>query len=69
MRWSSRRDANLRSRVQVLESRQRLAVAALDEFQERLILLARDLLSIGDLAELVDQVQSVRTLLGEEVQA
>jgi hypothetical protein len=27
MRWGRRSDANLRSRVQVLESRQRLAVA------------------------------------------
>jgi hypothetical protein len=54
--------------VQILESRQRLAVMALGEFQERLITLARDLLSIGDLAELVGRLQAIRALLGEEGQ-
>jgi hypothetical protein len=65
----NRREVALRNRVQLLESRQRVALTALDGFQERLITLARDLLSIGDLAELVGQLQSVRTLLGEEVKS
>jgi hypothetical protein len=63
----NRREVVLRNRVQLLESRQRVALTALDAFQERLIILARNLLSIGDLAELVGQLQSVRALLGEEV--
>jgi hypothetical protein len=64
----NRREVALRNRVQLLESRQRVALTALDGFQERLIILARDLLSIGDLSALVGQLQAVRTLLGEEVQ-
>jgi len=64
----NRREVALRNRVQLLESRQRVALTALDGFQERLIILARDLLSIGDLSELVGQLQAVRALLGEEVQ-
>jgi hypothetical protein len=63
----NRREVALRNRVQMLESRQRVALTALDAFQEWLIILARNLLSIGDLSELVGQLQSVRTLLGEEV--
>ena len=52
----NRREVDIRNRVQVLESRQRVALTALDAFQERLITLARELLSIGDLAELVGQL-------------
>jgi hypothetical protein len=63
-----RREVALRNRVQMLESRQRVALTALDAFQERLIILARDLRSIGDLTELVGQLQAVRALLSEEVQ-
>jgi hypothetical protein len=65
----NRREVALRNRVQLLESRQRVALTALDGFQERLIILARDLLSIGDLSALVGQLQAVRTLLGEEVKS
>jgi hypothetical protein len=65
----NRREVALRNRVQLLESRQRVALTALDGFQERLIILARDLLSIGDLSALVGQLQAVRALLGEEVKS
>jgi hypothetical protein len=65
----NRREVALRNRVQLLASRQRVALTALDGFQERLIILARDLLSIGDLSALVGQLQAVRTLLGEEVKS
>jgi hypothetical protein len=65
----NRREVALRNRVQLLASRQRVTLTALDGFQERLIILARDLLSIGDLSALVGQLQAVRTLLGEEVKS
>jgi hypothetical protein len=66
--WGSRRDANLRSRLQLLESRQRLAVAALDEFTERLNIMALELLSIGDLTELIGRLMAIRAMLTEEGQ-
>ena len=64
-----RREVALRTRVQLLESHQRLAVAAIDEFQERLITLARTLLNIEDLSELAGRLQAIRALLGGEVQS
>jgi hypothetical protein len=65
MRWGRRRDADLRSRVQVLESRHRLAVSALEAFQARFIELARDLLSIGDITELMTRLEAIRTVLSD----
>jgi hypothetical protein len=64
--WGSRRDANLRSRVQLLESRQRLAVTAVDEFTERLNVMALELLSLRDLAELIGRLMAIRAMLTEE---
>ena len=66
MRWGRRSDASLRARLQVLESRQRRAVVAIDEMQELLSTAALDLLSIVDLAEIMGRLQAIRTLLGEE---
>ena len=66
MSWGARRDANLRARLQLLESRQRLAVAALDEFAERLNVMARGLISIGDLTELIGRLMAIRAMLTEE---
>lgn len=64
--WGSRRDASLRHRVQLLESRQRRAVAAIDELQERLGAVALELLSIADLAELAGRLMAIRATLTEE---
>jgi hypothetical protein len=66
MRWGRRSDASLRARLQVLESRQRRAVVAIDEMQELLSTAALDLLSIVDLAEIMGRLQAIRTLLSEE---
>ena len=64
--WGSRRDASLRSRVQLLESRQRLAVTAIDEFADRLNVMALELLSIADLAELIGRLMAIRAMLTEQ---
>ena len=66
MRWGRRSDANLRARLQLIESRQRLAVAAIDELQERLGAVAFELLSIADLAELSVRPMAIRAMLTEE---
>jgi hypothetical protein len=66
MMWIRRSDANLRNRVQLLESRQRVAVTAIDEFADRLNVMALELLSIADLAELIGRLMAIRAMLTEE---
>jgi hypothetical protein len=66
MRWGRRSDALLRARLQLIESRQRLAVAAIDELQARLSAVALELLSIADLAELIGRLMAIRAMLTEE---
>jgi hypothetical protein len=62
MKWGRLRDANLRSRVQVLESRQRLAVAAIDEFLKHLIAAGQEA-PINTMAELAGEISAIRLLL------
>jgi hypothetical protein len=66
MRWGRRGEIDLRSRIQLLESRHRLALSALESFQARFVELAGSI-SLEGITELVDRLAAIRTLLGEEV--
>jgi hypothetical protein len=63
------REAQLRETVQILQSRQRVALTALECFWQRLMEMSRDRLSVGDLDELSSRMTAIRTVLGEEVQS
>jgi len=62
MRWGRRRDANLRSRVQLLESRIRLAQAALEEFRTKFIPAAMAM-PINEITELMYYLERAETCL------
>jgi hypothetical protein len=57
-----RREVALRNRVQILESRIRLAQAALADFRERFILLAMGL-PIIDVTELLSYLERAENLI------
>jgi hypothetical protein len=61
-----RREAQLRETVQILQSRQRVALTALECFWQRLLEMSRDRLSIGELEELSSRLSAIRAVLGEE---
>jgi hypothetical protein len=59
----------LRSQLQTVESRVRQASEALGTFQERLLQVARQFISVADLAELANRLEAIQRLLsGEEGQ-
>jgi hypothetical protein len=61
-----RREASLRETVQILQSRQRVALTALECFWQRLMEMSRDQLSTGDLEELSSRMAAIRAVVGEE---
>jgi hypothetical protein len=62
---SRRREAQLREALQILQSRQRVALTALECFWQRLLAISRERLSIGDIEELSSRMDAIRTVLGE----
>jgi hypothetical protein len=62
MRWTWKKDANLRSRVQILESRIRLTQAALAEFREHFMPAAMAM-PISEVTELLYYLERAETIL------
>jgi hypothetical protein len=59
----------LRSQLQTAESRTRTALEALATFQERLLQVAREFISVAEIAELVARLEEIQQLLARgEVQ-
>ncbi len=58
-----RENRRLRGQLQTAESRGRLALEALASFQERLLQVARHVISVAELAELVARLESIQQLL------
>jgi hypothetical protein len=63
MRWGSRRDANFRHRIQLLESRIRLSQQALAALRARLVPMLTAHVPIIDATEIVVLLERVENIL------